>query len=86
MAKNIIVIVSNFVNNNFSDKKTSSAYLENYKKLVLFLNENHILEYEELGDARKVITAAALTYVAALAVDKQIEITNKDNTNTSIFL
>lgn len=36
------------------------------RRALRVLNENHILEYDELGDARKVLTAAALTYVAAL--------------------
>lgn len=35
-------------------------------RALKILRVNHILEYEELGDASKVLRAAALTYVAAL--------------------
>lgn len=38
------------------------------RRAMRTLEEDHILEAQELGGARKVLTAAALTYVAALLV------------------
>ena len=37
------------------------------KRAMESIRENHIAQEEELGYARKTLTAAALTYVAALA-------------------